>query len=360
MSLETLQVLWFILIAVLWIGYFFLEGFDFGVGIIYRFLAKDDVDRRVAINTIGPVWDGNEVWLLTAGGATFAAFPEWYATLFTTFYLPLFLILIALIYRGVAFDYRHKIDNPKWRELWDWGIFIGSAVPALLWGVAFANVLRGLDIVDFQYQGGFFNLLNPYALLGGLVTLSLFTLHGSVFLALKSAGEISDRARALAIKLAYPTAGIVAACYLWTLVAGYHSLNGVTLVIAVLAVGVAVGLIIFVPRLLKGGADFDLRAFLATGIAIVLCTATIFLALFPNVMPSINGMNEHLTVWNASSTQNTLTLMTWVAVCLVPVVLAYQGWTYWVFRQRIDRSTILGSTKTPVDLMEQVFGKQSA
>lgn len=360
MSLEALQVIWFILVAVLWIGYFFLEGFDFGVGIIYRFIAKDDVDRRVAINTIGPVWDGNEVWLLTAGGATFAAFPEWYATLFTTFYLPLFLILIALIYRGVAFDYRHKIDNPKWRELWDWGIFIGSVVPALLWGVAFANVLRGLDIVDFQYQGGFVDLLNPYALLGGLLTLGLFTLHGSVFLALKSDGEISDRARSLAIKLAVPVAGVTALCFLWTLAAGYHNLKGITFGLALVAVVAVILLLLAVPKLLKEGKALDLKAFMATGISIVLVTATIFMALFPNVMPSIHGAGEHLTVWNASSTQNTLTLMTIVAVALVPVVLAYQGWTYWVFRQRIDRSTILGSTQTPLDLMEKVFGKQSA
>lgn len=360
MSLETLQVIWFILIAVLWIGYFFLEGFDFGVGIIYRFLAKDDVDRRVAINTIGPVWDGNEVWLLTAGGATFAAFPDWYATLFTSFYLPLFIILIALIYRGVAFDYRHKIDNPKWRELWDWGIFIGSVVPALLWGVAFGNVLRGLDIVSFQYQGGFFNLLNPYALLGGLATLSLFTLHGSVFLALKSAGEISDKARALAIKLAIPTTLIVGAFCLWTLAAGYHNLIGIRFGVVILSAVVFVLLLLAVPRLLKVGPENDLRAFMATGLAIVLAIMDIFLCLFPNVMPSIHGAAEHLTIWNASSTQNTLTLMSIVAVVLVPVVLAYQGWTYWVFRQRIDRTTILGSTKTPVDLMEKVFGKQSA
>lgn len=360
MSLEILQVIWFILIAVLWIGYLFLEGFDFGVGIIYRFLAKDDIDRRVAINTIGPVWDGNEVWLLTAGGATFAAFPDWYATLFTTFYLPLFIILIALIYRGVAFDYRHKIDNPKWRELWDWGIFIGSVVPALLWGVAFANILRGLDIVDFQYQGGFFNLLNPYALLGGLVTLSLFTLHGSVFLALKSAGDISDKARALASKLALPTAVIVAVFGVWTLAAGHHSLAGLRFGIVLLAVVMVGLLLVSVPSLLTAGNESDKKAFMATGSAIVLTVITIFLCLFPNVMPSIHGAAEHLTIWNASSTQNTLTLMTIVAVILVPVVLAYQAWTYWVFRQRIDRTTILGSTKTPVDLMEKVFGKQTA
>lgn len=356
MSLEVLQVIWFILIAVLWTGYFFLEGFDFGVGIIYRFIAKDDVDRRLAINTIGPVWDGNEVWLLTAGGATFAAFPEWYATLFTTFYLPLFLILISLIYRGVAFDYRHKIDNPKWRELWDWGIFIGSFVPALLWGVAFANLLRGLDIVGFEYQGGFFNLLNPYALLGGVLTLSLFTLHGAVFLALKTNDEISHRARTIAKHLALPTGGVVLACFLWTLLAGYHNFGSYVFVAIILGV-LAVGLLVSVRWTIA--KEQDGRAFLATGVAIALVTVTIFAALFPNVMPSIHGAAEHLTIWNSSSTQNTLTLMTIVAVCLVPVVLLYQGWTYWVFRQRTDRSSITGAVKGPLDLMEQAFGKQA-
>lgn len=356
MSLEVLQVIWFILIAVLWTGYFFLEGFDFGVGIIYRFIAKDDVDRRLAINTIGPVWDGNEVWLLTAGGATFAAFPEWYATLFTTFYLPLFLILISLIYRGVAFDYRHKIDNPKWRELWDWGIFIGSAVPALLWGVAFANVLRGLDIVGFEYQGGFFDLLNPYALLGGVMTLTLFTLHGAVFLALKTDDDISDRARTVARRLALPTAALTLAVFGWTVAAGYHNLGSSVWIALVLAV-VAVLLIASVYWTI--GKNQDGRAFLASGVAIALVTVTIFAALFPNVMPSIHGASEHLTVWNASSTANTLSLMTIVAVCLVPVVLAYQGWTYWIFRQRINRSSITGAVKGPLDLMEQAFGKPS-
>ncbi|WP_336250313.1 cytochrome d ubiquinol oxidase subunit II [Stomatohabitans albus] len=355
MSLEVLQVIWFILIAVLWTGYFFLEGFDFGVGIIFRFISKDDIDRRVAINTIGPVWDGNEVWLLTAGGATFAAFPEWYATLFTTFYFPLFIILISLIYRGVAFDYRHKIDNPKWRELWDWGIFIGSVVPALLWGVAFANILRGLDIVDFEYQGGFFDLLNPYALLGGLVTLSLFTLHGAVFLALKSRGDIADRARALAIQLAIPVAVITGACFAWTLIAGYHNLGGYVIVALVL-VAVALALIIAVRWLVA--AQSDGKAFIASGVSIILVTVTIFAALFPNVMPSIHGASEHLTVWNASSTQTTLTIMTIVAVLFVPIIIGYQSWSYWVFRQRVDRDTILGATKGPVELMEQVFGKQ--
>src|SRR5659263_705110 len=179
----SLEQLWFVLIAVLWVGYFFLEGFDFGVGILLPVLGRTEVERRVLINSIGPVWDGNEVWLLVAGGATFAAFPEWYATLFSGFYLPLLLILLALIVRGVAFEYRAKRDDDQWRRRWDLAIIIGSFVPALLWGVAFANIVRGVPIdVDGEYVGGFFNLLNPYALLGGATTLLLFLTHGAVFI----------------------------------------------------------------------------------------------------------------------------------------------------------------------------------
>ena len=193
-GLWNLETLWFVLIAVLWIGFFFLEGFDFGVGILLPFIGKDDTDRRVMINTIGPTWDGNEVWLLTAGGATFAAFPEWYATMFSGFYLPLFLILLALIIRGVAFEYRSKDKKPEWRSMWDWAIFIGSFLPALLFGVAFGNLVRGLEIdAAGEYVGGFWALLNPYSLVMGVASLVLFTLHGAIFLALKSDGEVRER-----------------------------------------------------------------------------------------------------------------------------------------------------------------------
>src|SRR4051794_32686972 len=196
-----LTTVWFALIAVLWIGYFTLEGFDFGVGMLLPVLSENETERRVLINTIGPVWDGNEVWVLVAGGATFAAFPEWYATLFSGFYLPLLLILVALIVRGLAFEYRAKRDDATWRARWDLAIVIGSFVPALLWGVAFANILRGVPIArNKEYVGGFFNLLNPYALLGGTTTLLLFLTHGALFVALKTDGDIRHRARALALR----------------------------------------------------------------------------------------------------------------------------------------------------------------
>lgn len=206
MTLESLQIIWIVLIAVLWIGYFVLEGFDFGVGILLPVLGKNEAERRTMITTLGPVWDGNEVWLLVAGGATFAAFPEWYATLFSGFYLPLFLILVALIVRGVAFEYRSKHGDSQWRARWDQLIVFGSFLPSLLWGVAFANLVRGVEVVPldgggFEYTGGFFALLNPFALLGGLVTLTLFMTHGAIFISLKTDGDLRYRARDLAFKL---------------------------------------------------------------------------------------------------------------------------------------------------------------
>ena len=212
-----LTTVWFGLIAVLWIGYFCLEGFDFGVGMLLPVLARDDRERRVLINTIGPVWDGNEVWVLVAGGATFAAFPEWYATLFSGFYLPLLLILLALIVRGLAFEYRAKRDDDTWRARWDLAIILGSFVPALLWGVAFANIVRGVPIDEnAEYVGGFFDLLSPYALLGGVTTLLLFLTHGALFVALKTDGDIRHRARALALKSGVAAAVAAVGFLLWT------------------------------------------------------------------------------------------------------------------------------------------------
>lgn len=206
-----LNTIWFVLIAILYVGFFVLEGFDFGVGILLPFLGKNDTERRAIINTIGPHWDGNEVWLITAGGATFAAFPQWYATLFSGFYLPLFLLLVALILRGVAFEFRSKDDNPRWRSAWDWAIFAGSLVAALLLGVAFSNLARGVPIdAQMQYTGGFFYLLNPYALLGGLATVAAFAFHGAVFLSLKTTGDLLERVRQVATRLWLPVVLVLA------------------------------------------------------------------------------------------------------------------------------------------------------
>lgn len=322
-----LTTIWFVLIAVLWTGYFVLEGFDFGVGILLPVVGRDDAERRVVINTIGPVWDGNEVWLLTAGGATFAAFPEWYASLFSGFYLPLLLILLALIVRGVAFEYRGKIDSERWRRNWDRAIFWGSLVPALLWGVAFANIVRGVPLnTQHHFTGTLLTLLNPYGLLGGLTTVGVFTLHGAVFLALKTTGDLRERALNV-ITMSWLTVVVVAAAFLaWTQLSyGRAELWPVVVLAAAALVGGVVA----------GIAGREGWAFGGTAAALALTVAALFGELWPNVLPSTTNPAFSLTVHNASSSSYTLTVMTWVAVIFTPVVLAYQGWTYWVFRKRI-------------------------
>jgi len=339
--IETdLNSLWFLLIAVLWMGYFFLEGFDFGVGILLPFVGRDDLDRRVVIRTIGPVWDANEVWLLVAGGATFAAFPEWYATLFSGFYLPLFLILVALILRGVAFEYRAKDRRPQWRAWWDRAIFFGSAVPALLWGVAFGNIVRGVPIdASLEYTGGFWNLLNPYALLGGLTTLLLFTLHGATFLGLKAAGPVAERAHRFGALLALPTVAAAGGFLAWTLVdaaGGNRGTFPMGVLIPVAAVAAAALAGVF-PLL---AAKRDGWAFVATGVTILTATLTLFMTLYPRVMPSSTAAANTLDVYNASSTPTTLRVMTVVALIFLPIVLAYQAWSYWVFRKRVTREQL--------------------
>ena len=322
-----LTTVWFGLIAVLWIGYFCLEGFDFGVGMLLPVLARDNVERRVMINTVGPVWDGNEVWVLVAGGATFAAFPEWYATLFSGFYLPLLLILLALIVRNLAFEYRSKRDEVEWRRRWDLMLVGGSFVPALLWGVAFANIVHGVPIDQHkEYTGNLFTLLNPYGLLGGLTTLLLFLTHGAIFLSLKTDGEIRHRARALAIRVGAAAAVVAVVFLVWTQLA---SGNAGSLVLFVLAALALVAALVATARGREGWA------FTGTMLTIAAAVAGLFVSLFPDVMPSTTNPAWSLTTTNASATSYTLTVMTWVAVIFTPLVLAYQGWTYWVFRQRI-------------------------
>ncbi|MGA4987400.1 cytochrome d ubiquinol oxidase subunit II [Nonomuraea bangladeshensis] len=315
-----LTTVWFLLIAVLWTGYFVLEGFDFGVGILLPFLGGGDGERRTIVKTIGPVWDGNEVWLLVAGGATFAAFPEWYATLFSGFYLPLFLILLALIVRGVALEYRGKSDSTKG---WDRAFFWGSLGPALLWGVAFANMVRGVPLdADHEYTGTLLTLLNPFALLGGLAMLLLCTQHGAVFLALRTTGELRKGAARIATALAPITVAVVLA-FLLMARAGVLSWAAV----AVAAIGLAVALI----ATLRGR---DGWAFTGSALAIAAFVATLFTSMWPNVLPALDPANS-LTVTNAASSPYTLTVMTWVAAVFTPVVLGYQAWTYWVFRRRL-------------------------
>ena len=322
-----LTTVWFVLIAVLWVGYFALEGFDFGVGMLLPVLARDDTERRVMINTIGPVWDGNEVWVLVAGGATFAAFPEWYASLFSGFYLPLLLILLALIVRGVAFEYRHQRPEVAWQGWWDRAIIIGSFVPAVLWGVAFANLARGVPLdADHEFTGSLLTLLNPFGLLGGVVTLLLFLTHGAMFVALKTDGEIRHRARALAVRLGVAAAVAAVLFLVWA-----QSLTG-TAVSAVVFLAAAVALVLAIDAARRGREGW---AFAGTFATIALAVAGLFVAMFPDVMPSTTDAAFSLTTTNAAATPYTLTIMTWVAAVFTPLVIGYQAWSYWVFRKRI-------------------------
>ncbi|MGY4643034.1 cytochrome d ubiquinol oxidase subunit II [Cellulomonas sp. URHB0016] len=329
-----LTTVWFVLIAVLWTGYLVLEGFDFGVGMLLGVFGRGpdrDRHRRVMINTIGPVWDGNEVWLLTAGGATFAAFPEWYATMFSGFYLPLLLILLALIVRVVSFEWRGKINDERWRGWADRGLVVGSWVPAVLWGVAFGNLVRGVDLdASHQYVGGFWALLNPFALLGGATTALLFLTHGAVFLALKSAGEVREKAGVFAARWSVVTLAVAGIWAVWAQIAYSVAWTWAAVVVAAGALVVLVA----AARVRR-----EALAFGASAVAIVAAVVLIFGSMWPDVMPATDPANS-LTVTNASSTHYTLTVMTWVAVILTPLVLLYQGWTYWVFRKRISAEHI--------------------
>jgi cytochrome d ubiquinol oxidase subunit II len=323
---ELTQV-WFVAITVLWVGYFVLEGFDFGVGMLLPVVARNETERRVMIDTIGPLWDGNEVWLITAGGATFAAFPEWYASLFSGFYLPLLLILAALIVRGVGFEYRGKRDSVAWRLRWDAGIVAGSFVPALLWGIAFANIVRGVRLdADHEYVGTFWDLLNPYALLGGLTTLTLFATHGAVFLALKTRGEISRRAASVALKTGVAAAVLAVGFLAWTQIYGGVAGTVILAVFAVLAFASALGAIA------RGRQGW---AFLLSAVAIGVTVISLFVVLHPNVLPSTINPAYSLTVENAAATPKTLGIMTGIAAVFLPLVVLYQSWTYWVFRHRV-------------------------
>ncbi len=327
-----LQDLWFVLISVLFIGFFFLEGFDYGVGILAPFLGKTEPERKAIISTIGPHWDANEVWMITAGGAMFAAFPHWYATLFSGFYLALVVILLALIARGVAFKFRNSEANPRWRQYWDWAIFIGSLVPGLLWGVAFGNLINGTPInANMDFTGNFFDLLNPYSLICGVAGLSVFILHGALFLSLKTDGVLRQRAEDLARKLWAPVVVVslilAAANYLYI---DIFTKVGVNPGIIPIATGAALLSVGYFVRERQYGWSFVMM-----GLTIVLALVTFFWFMYPNVMVSSTDEAYNLTVSNASSSDYTLEIMTIVAVFFVPVVLIYQGWSYWIFRRRV-------------------------
>ncbi|GAA3281725.1 cytochrome d ubiquinol oxidase subunit II [Nesterenkonia halobia] len=330
-----LTQLWFILVAFFFVGYFVLDGFDFGVGMALPLLSRDDTDRRVVINTIGPVWDLNETWVIVAGAVLFAAFPEWYASLFSGMYLPLLLILLALIARGVSFEFRHQRKHPEWKRAFDRMIIVGSLAPAFLWGMIFTGVVQGLPMTaDHDVRAGLTDIVNPYTLLGAVTVTLLCLVHGAVFIALKTDGAIRTRARRLAAGAGLPAAAAAVGLLVWTLLEHRDAaLAGPALVVGVLA-GIA----------LVGGLAANLvgREGLAfTGLAVTMAAAisTLFLVLFPTVLPSTSGVGT-LTIDNASSTDYTLGVMLWVAAITTPLVIGYQIWTYWVFRRRLTREHI--------------------
>jgi cytochrome d ubiquinol oxidase subunit II len=345
-----LQQFWFMVVAALFLGFFILEGFDFGVGMLMDPLgrmagrsgdvAAADAHRRAALNTIGPVWDGNEVWLITAGGAMFAAFPGWYATVFSTLYLPLLAVLFAMILRIVAIEWRGKIDDPAWRSRADIGIAIGSWLPAILWGIAFAILVRGLPVgPDHQVDLAFTDVINPYTLLGGLAMCGVFLLHGAAFLALKSSGAVRDNALRIARWLSVPVVVVAGAFGLWTELAHGKTWTWIALGVAVVALLAAVAL-------LRTGAR-DGWAFVCTTVVVVAVIAMMFGDLYPNLVPSTLNPDWSLTIYNASSSPYTLKIMTWAGAIFAPLVIIYQAWTYWVFRQRISADRIPASIGLP-------------
>jgi cytochrome bd ubiquinol oxidase subunit II len=343
--IASLNTAWFALIGVLWTGYFVLEGFDFGVGMLSLAIGRDDVDRRLCRNAIGPFWDGNEVWLIVAAGATFAAFPVWYASMFSAFYLGLFLVLAALIVRGVSFEFRGKRDSCRWRAGWDRVLAVGSLLPAFAWGLAFVDLVHGLRLARGGiYLGSFWDLLAPVAVVGGLASLALFVAHGATFLALKTDGPLADRARHAAFWISPLGGALAIGTAAWLAAAGSQGAAGLPGAVPV-ALAIACGLAFVVSGpLVRFGRPG--RAFALSALGIVAATAAVFTALFPRVMVS-SGPGPSLTIWSAASANLTLVVMTIVAAIFVPFVLLYQGWSYWVFRQRLTRPPVRSDSASP-------------
>jgi cytochrome d ubiquinol oxidase subunit II len=331
---------WFILIAILWTGFFVLEGFDFGVGMLHNLVGTDDASRRAAINTIGPLWDGNEVWLIVAGAGMFAAFPGWYATMFSAYYLALVLLLASLIVRGVAFEYRGKRDAASWRRTWDVLLTAGSVLAPLLTGVALAGLLHGLPINSAQnYTGTFWDLLQPYPVFTGITLVLVCALHGATFLCLKTTDDMHERSRQLARRIAPFTGAAVVGFVIWTHVTYSNKffLNPIEL-LAILAVLAAVWLVY---------GHQDGFAFAATTVTIASCIVAIFVGLYPNVMVSSTSAANNLTVYNTASGGYSLKIMTVAVVVLLPVVLAYQTWSYYVFRRRVSKREFQPQAPSP-------------
>jgi cytochrome bd ubiquinol oxidase subunit II len=331
---------WFILITILWTGFFVLEGFDMGVGMLHGFIGRDEAGRRAVINTIGPLWDGNEVWLITAGAAMFAAFPDWYATMFSALYLALVLLLMALIVRGVSFEYRGKSPAQRWRGSWSRLLTLGSLLVPLLVGIALGDLLHGLPIgANHEYTGNFWNLLQPYGILTGIALVAVCVLHGATFIALKTTGDLRQRAGRLARRVAPVTALLVIAFIAWTHVtAGGGAFLGAIEFLAILAVLAAWAL---------ASGQHEGWAFAATTLTMAASIITLFVDLYPNVMVSSTNTAYNLTVHNSASTPYALKVMTVVALVLLPIVLAYQAWTYYVFRRRISDASFRPADRPP-------------
>lgn len=327
-----LSELWFILVGVLFVGFVFLEGFDFGVGMSTKFLAKNEYERRVLINAIGPHWDANEVWLLTAGGAMFAAFPHWYATLFSGYYLPFVVLLLALIARGVAFEYRGKAPSKKWKDTWDWSIFLGSLLPPFLLGVLFSGMIKGLPINEnMEMNAGFLDIVNVYTVVGGIAFVLVSLMHGLIFLSLKTDGDIRERANQLALKMYIPTGAVIVLFVVLTFIFTDAIANRGAVLIPIYALAVVLYLLLYnFLKKKKEGWSFTM-----TGLIILLVVSSFFVALFPNVLISSIDPAYNITLYAAASGNYSLKLMTIVAAIFVPIVLLYTVWSYYVFRKRI-------------------------
>ena len=336
----TLAQLWLVIDVVFWVGFFVLEGFDFGVGFLHPFISRNDVERRICINSIGPVWDGNEVWLIVAGAVIFAAFPLWYATMFSTFYLALVVVLLALIVRGVSFEYGRKVDDPRWHSSFRWGLAIGSALIPLLVGVALGDLLHGLPInADHQYTGNFFGLLTPFGLMSGVTMLVLSALMGATYLTLKTTGELHRRAASLSVWCGWISVAVVWGFMTWAHVGlGRGFVPNPVQVVAILAV---IGAAWF------AGTGSEGWAFAMAAVGMASTVATFFVEMYPHVMVSTTSTANSLTWANAASPSYTLRVMTVVAVICFPVVLAYQTWTYVVFRRRLGGPRLDGEDVEP-------------
>lgn len=341
-SVPTLPMVWFILVAVLWLGYFFLEGFDYGVAMLIPVLGKNDKDKRVIVNTIGPVWDGNEVWLLTAGGAMFAAFPGWYASLFSGLYVPLLLVLVGLILRGVAFEYRSKHPDTRYRAMLDWFATVGSFLPSLVFGVGFANFVIGLANDGLLWNGSFWGLFGPFALLGGVMLVTLFLVHGSAFIALKTKGHIHERAEAFGSKAGWAATVMVALFVIcqnvfWPANSEFGDFTVVAWAAGILSIAAILG----ATLMIRAGRDG--WGFILTGTTVLTLFIGMFLRMYGNLgfaQDESRPVEERLNIITAASSDTTLTIMTWAAVIFVPIVLAYQSWSYWVFSRRISTKNI--------------------